>query len=307
MATKPGDPGGSGVLGILQQIAGAQQAFMTGSTAAASSDTPYVYWGSSSQYTGQYQETVYEKDTRPRPRNVQAIDGDPSIRPDRAVSRARAPYEVSDQFRDEAGARAAIYQWQGTAELQRWEDKLVSLGLITEDDRGDFGMLSDWWDETIDYSIRFTQAGKKLTPWQVIELLASTGARSGRSGRSEAFTGRRTSTSTSIDLTDPNTAKAIVSDVLADRLGRTANDDEVRAFTSALNAQERANPTVTNTTSDYNEGVVTSQSSTTSGGISGAGKQQIAADRAMTMPEYGAYQAAGTYFNALLASVASPV
>jgi hypothetical protein len=150
-------------------------------------------------------------------------------------------------------------------------------------------------------------AGKKITPWKAAELMSQGGGdrRYGSSGG--AFTGNRSSTSTSVDLTDPATAKAIMNDRLSQALGRAARPEELSQFVQVLNSAERANPTVTTSNTRYDQGEAVSQSSTTSGGLTGAGRSQMVLDRAQALPEYGAVQAATTYFNATVDALDSPV
>ena len=205
-----------------------------------------------------------------------------------------------------------MFEWYGTPAFDRWGKYLLDLGLIEEEEVGDLEVLDKWWQEGLDLSARFYQnggpRGKRVTPREALRALAETGgAGAGSRGRSAGFTGRRTQTSRDVDLTNPETAKAIVNDVLADALGRAATDDELEAFRSALNAHERANPRVTTTTTDFEDGQAVSSSSTSQGGVDGAGRQQIALDKAMSMPEYGAYQAAATYFPVLAQAIQSPV
>lgn len=60
-----------------------------------------------------------------------------------------------------------------------------------------------------------------------------------------------TSTSKNIQLTDPDTARALVTGYLQQELGRKPSDSEIKDFTAALNKKERANPTVTKTVAEY--------------------------------------------------------
>lgn len=89
----------------------------------------------------------------------------------------------------------------------------------------------------------------------------------------EPFT--TTTTSTNIQLTDPKTARALVTRFLSDELGRDPSDDEIRDFTAGLAKYERDNPAVTTTVSEYgmtDAGPrVVSSESTTSGGADPSG------------------------------------
>jgi hypothetical protein len=112
-----------------------------------------------------------------------------------------------------------------------------------------------------------------------------------------------TARNVSYDISDPLTAKAILNQSLAQQLGRQATKAELAAFTTALNAQEKANPSITTSVSD---GAGNTSSSQT-GGFSMNAKQQFAQDQAQAKPEYQPYQQATTYFDAFLGAIKSPV
>jgi hypothetical protein len=212
---------------------------------------------------------------------------------------------VTDETLDEGSARNLIYAWYGTDKFSQWAQTLMSLGIIGEDEQSDIQALSAVWNDAVDLSIAMSVNGRKVSPWDAVKALAE--SKSYKAAGGGSFTGTRTSTSTSIDLTDPATAKAIVNDALSQRLGRAATEEELATLRGVLNAAERAAPTVTTSSTTYQDGDAVSQSSTTSGGLTGAGRQQLILDEAMQKPEYGAYQAATTYFNALMQAVQSPV
>lgn len=109
----------------------------------------------------------------------------------------------------------------------------------------------------------------------------------------------KTTTDTRVDFTDPATARALTESIFQQLVGRNPGAGELGQFAAALSAAEAAAPTTTNTTSEYNDlGEVVSQRSTTAGGLSEAGKQQLMKERLREKPEYGVYQAATTYANA---------
>ncbi len=203
-----------------------------------------------------------------------------------------------------------FYGWSDE-ERAKWAQHLVNLGLIDEDEALDYQTIRDLWVEVVDETALLTAAGKKLNPWQVASLLAGgeEGAARRRAAREadKPFTGTRTSTARQVDLTDPKTAKSLINGVLADALGRAANPEELQSFLSVLNAAERANPATQTTNTTYQDGVAVSSSSTTAGGLTNAGRQELLLEKAQALPEYGAVQAATTYYNALLQAVQSPV
>lgn len=203
-----------------------------------------------------------------------------------------------------------FYSWSD-AERAKWAQHLLRLGLIEADEVTDYHLLEKWWKQIVDDTANLTMAGKKLTPFQVATLIAGgeEGAAARRAGAAarQPFSGTKTQTSTSVDLTDPTTARVLVNSVLKEALGRAANPEEVAAFTATLNAAERNNPVRTTTNSTYQADELVSQSSKSEGGLSGAAREQVVMDQAMKKPEYGAYQAATYYFNALASAIQSPV
>jgi len=291
------------------QIAAAQAAYAGGGTATASGgDSPQVYMGRTGGET--VGVTVRGRDPSVRtPRRQPGLaaayaqhGGDPGA----IVSRSGQAIVTEDDIRTSDEARGLVLAWHGTDEFDRWGKKLLDLGLIDAGDEASVEILDAVWQDAVDLAARFLSAGKKVTPWKAAELMAQGGA--GRYGSSGgAFTGNRSSTSRSVDLTDPATAKAITNDALSQALGRAARPEETAQFLQVINSAERANPTVTTTNTRYDKGVEVGGSSTRSGGLTDEGRTQMVTDQAQAMPEYGAYQAATVYFNSLVDALDSPV
>jgi hypothetical protein len=208
----------------------------------------------------------------------------------------------ADDVRTQSQALDQFYKWIGTPKMDQWGDHLVNVGLIEEKDSRDYATLSKFWQAAVEESVNAYRAdkGKKIDPWKMAEFMGSLGAgASGGSGGSGSGgrAGTYTSTQKSVDLTDPTTARAMVNDVLTAQLGRRATDEEVAAFTSVLSQAERANPVLSSTTTTQDETGNSTSSTSTSGGLSGPGKQEVLVQEAMKKPEWGAYQAATTYSN----------
>lgn len=121
--------------------------------------------------------------------------------------------------------------------------------------------------------------------------------------------GGTTRTSTSYSISDPETAKAILSNVLQAYTGVGIPDGPtLAAFQSALNDYEKAHPSTT--TSTYNN--TGSGTDTTSEGVdslSSAGRTQFAQDYLFQHQggDVANYQAATTYYQAALQALGSPV
>lgn len=113
-----------------------------------------------------------------------------------------------------------------------------------------------------------------------------------------ATTGSTTSTTTS--LTGRGGAAIYATNAAREYLGRNPTKKEIDKFTNALNAAERAAPTVTTTTPQTGGGTSTF---TTTGGVSG----QIEAEEFMRrQPGAGSYQIATNYFDAFIRAIGNP-
>lgn len=116
-----------------------------------------------------------------------------------------------------------------------------------------------------------------------------------------------TTTNTQTSISDPTEADGIFVDALKQRLGRAPTDAEKHSFLAALNAAQRANPTKTTTqyTLDEKTGGYNTTTGTTTGGVNAG---QFADDFTMknNKSEFGANQAATTYFDAMMSALGAP-
>jgi hypothetical protein len=196
--------------------------------------------------------------------------------------------------------------------------------------------LQNVWETAVQYSANKYAAGAKKTPWEMIPLMG--GAWQGGGGeadRSRTMTqtmheaGRTTTeTATQVDISNPEQSRALVQDVLSRALGRRASGDELGEFVGTLNTYQRENPSVSTRTSvttpqdttqtttegpggqsssTTTAGGETSSSTTNRQGATAEGGQELLLENAMETPDYGAYQASTTYYNALLGALAAPV
>lgn len=215
---------------------------------------------------------------------------------------------VSLETRHEMAASEAelqMYRWQGEAEFDRWGDLLVSLGIIDEADSRSLDSLDKYWRLAVDSAATFALVGKRVTPWQAIRMIAGdeeairkrTGGGDGGSG------GPRTVRQQVFNLTSPQDARGLITNVLTQHLGRRPTEEEYEAFTATLNAAERANPTTTIVTYDEDG----NSTHTTTGGLSASGATTLLEGEARALPDYAETQAAMYYANALFASLDSPV
>lgn len=113
-----------------------------------------------------------------------------------------------------------------------------------------------------------------------------------------------TTTNTQTSISDPTEANSVFVDALRQRLGRAPTDAEKHSFLAALNAAQRANPTKTTTqyTLDEKTGGYNTTTGETTGGVNAG---QFADDFTMknNEKEYGANQAATTYFDAMMGAM----
>jgi hypothetical protein len=111
----------------------------------------------------------------------------------------------------------------------------------------------------------------------------------------------KTTSQTRVDLTDPATARATATQIFQQLLGRDPGANEIAAYASALSASEQQNPGRETTTTQYDltTGEPISTSAVSSGGMTDAGRAQLAQDEVKGKSEYATTQAATTYANAL--------
>lgn len=181
-----------------------------------------------------------------------------------------------------------------------WDEKqrrdLTAAGVVSGQLREGAGDIETaaWWKQLVTEAARYGAAGQRITP---MDLAAGYVSAAGQARKSQA--GTRTTTQTNIDVTDPDTAKAVTTQLFQQLLGRDPSPGEIGSFAAALNAAERSAPSVTTTTTQYDEqGRPVSAASTTTGGITAAGQQQLLADKIKSTKEFGVEQAATTYANA---------
>jgi len=209
-------------------------------------------------------------------------------------------------------------------EYDRWtskkqEDFLAKLkvsGLV----QSDAGPIEAYkiWEALVDESARKVSNGQDVSPFDILgSYVNQAGGMSKGSWTKDAsgkwetnvVTGERryigpkfaTTTDTRVDYTDPATARAIATKMFQDLMGRDPGQGELANFGSALSTAEATNPTTASTTTQYNTttGEAVGSNTVSRGGVTEAGKEQLASDQIKGKKEYGATQAATTYMNAL--------
>jgi len=207
--------------------------------------------------------------------------------------------------------------------------QFVNQGIINKVPGFDVGMgmpqIQLAWQKMVDSSVLFNQGirdgQKPWTPWDVLNSWSDSKGKFGTTTKDgwvyDVATGERlkyvgattkTTKSTNLDLSSPEQVQAIAQSALQQALGRNPNAKELAQFKSTIAGYERAHPQVTTTTSQLTPDLATgtldttSQSSTTTGGVTDAERQGLVTEAAQKTPEYHKYQAAN-YFQMLLGMV----
>jgi hypothetical protein len=121
------------------------------------------------------------------------------------------------------------------------------------------------------------------------------------------------STQTTRDILDPADAKGLTRAMLQQELGRDPTQAEFEDFVAMLQQATRDNPTHSTTTTQQQYDATTGQwydtntSTTSSGGISQTGLQELAQEKAQQNPDWAEWQAVGTYAPALFDALGATV
>lgn len=198
--------------------------------------------------------------------------------------------------------------------------KFVNQGIVYKMPKfsADMGLpeIMDAWDDLVQQSQSFSRPGAEMSPNDIMEsynkkpgAFGTVKDQSGdwlldaRTGDRIKYIGPRSKTTTEkrVDLSSPEDVKAITTQALTELLGRAPTADEMVKYKTAMGAFESAHPGVATTTTQFNDqGVAADSSTVTSGGVTDAARTQLITDQAKKGPEYGKYQSATTYMNALM-------
>lgn len=192
------------------------------------------------------------------------------------------------------------------------------------------------WNKLVNTADLYNQGGmrtkknKYWTPFDVLEVGkemptdmgtykangwiydAATGERLEWIGGKGAPSLTQTETSTQVDLSSPEQVRALANTMLNRMLGRAATAEEVGMFKASLNSYEEANPQQTTTTvslipqpgdasvEQFREG---GRKTVTSGGVTADERQQLVEGEVKQTSEYGSFQAATTYWDAIMSAI----
>lgn len=161
------------------------------------------------------------------------------------------------------------------------------------------GALGKLWLDAVDEARAASLVEPGTDPWEVLEAWARTGSYDGAAGGAKSQAGTFTQKQKQVNLTDPETAKAVILVALRQALQRDPTEKEIAQFSAALRAEEQRNPTTSTTTSTYDdEGRLVDSSTTTEGGAPAPGDFAELFLREQHDPEADAIRAGQEYFDA---------
>lgn len=219
--------------------------------------------------------------------NLQAIQRASQFRPQSVVELGRAANWITGTLASDAERQRYLSYFQ----------KFFPQG-------GSFEQYSALWSNAAQYAAQVNRddPNARWSPWDALDRMWKMFSKNGGGGGGGSS---YSSTSTQVHLTGADEAGATLDSALANLLGRTATDKEKKKFLAALNAAERANPTVTKTSGTTSaSGSSTSRSTTTGTSVSPAARAQ---EFAQNEEGFAEYQIATTYMDAMLEALSSPV
>lgn len=205
----------------------------------------------------------------------------------------------------EAGQLVSEWFTMDGVERNRYKDTFILMGLI-DPRRATDQDYSQVWTGYVQQLARYNMSnpgGVAITIGDLIQGDLESREKSDPGLAELLRTGKRTTTRTSTNIQKSSNldARALADASARALLGRKATDEESSKLLAELNRMESENPEVTTTTQESNMyGDITGQTSTTSGGVTAASREQLAREAAEANPEYGAYQAATTYMGSLM-------
>lgn len=159
----------------------------------------------------------------------------------------------------------------------------------------------DIWGQAVSWANAAQRAGKPITPFQAMNLMARETAAVIKAGNRT-----HTSTTTSVDTITDGQAWSTLTSAVKDAIGRAPTTSELHRFIGKAKDIAASNPRVTTTTSSEDTKGNSRSTSTSKGGVTGDDLALAAHNMAAT-PEAAAYQAATTYMGALMSVLDGPV
>ena len=196
---------------------------------------------------------------------------------------------------------SGIAHWFSLSDGEResFAERAYKAGLIQ--DQNDYSQVQNAWQAAVTQAAGFYTYGKReVTPWEAVDLMAGITPGGGR----QSLAGTKTAVQRQVDIPSKTTMRAGLKAVFEQELGRAPNADELDRYSSMFVKAAKANPTVARTTTTYDDqGRAVNSSSTQSGGFSSTDMQQLATEKTQDSQEWGSFQAATTYSNALMRAI----
>lgn len=216
------------------------------------------------------------------------------------------PTVGGDNILDQSSAENSYYSW-APVEQQQFAAKLYRAGIIS--DPSDFNSAVAFWKQAVEYAgNQYTNGNKKVTPWDVVQQSLGLSKAAGAGNGPKTTTATNTSTATQV-LTNGD-ADAMVQAMYQNELGRNATDGELSRYRSMLINKSKNDPATTKTTTtthtDGKGNSTSSNNSVQTGGESATGMNNDLQTQVQADPDWGAYQAATTYMQAIEGLFSSP-
>ena len=160
----------------------------------------------------------------------------------------------------------------------------------------------DVWNQAVVSTVQAQLVtGVEVDPWTMLKDMAAR-----TQDANKAASKSTTTTRTTLNFTNPDSARYYLSQSLSQELGRAPDDQEINTFISALNAHEKANPVTTTSvsTTDKAGNTVVNATDTSAGGTAA---QQFATEFAQAQPGAAEYKGATSFVDTLLNAIKSPI
>jgi len=185
-----------------------------------------------------------------------------------------------------------------------WDEEELDTAMKRMQDAGldvkSFDDVNSVWQGLVERAAKtytISEGEKKVTPWDVLDLVQREDETANGTADDQNFT--HVSTSKSIQDISEGEAWATLQSNLSRMLGRDPSDQEVRDFATRMNGLAARNPAISKTISTYKDGrLANSTTREVDSGFTADDMAMTSYEDAQADPEYGAFQAASTYFNA---------
>lgn len=200
------------------------------------------------------------------------------------------PSSSVERFEKISSSEASLMFYRDDSFSRQVIKKMLNLGLIKT---SSFAEASQVWDDAVAMAGRFAAADRRITPFMALDFMGGAGG---------GARGPTSQTQRSYQIISRASANAYVRAMFKEQLGRNPTRAELKKWSGRLIAKSEADPTVTTSTTTYS-GQNASTVSRTREGFSDAEAEEYMRSTTEADPEFGAYQAATTYFNALMSAI----